>query len=138
MKFLLNRYFKYFCVTVLCFGILLIAYWIRVQNIANIPDEQFTENDAYLHYWQAQLISEHGALPARDLHRWVPVGRDLGQSLNLYSYILAYIHKAIALCFPNVSLYHVTLYAPPSVLHLDSVCLVSISITLSGFSFLGS
>ena len=114
---LLNRYFKYFCATVSCFGILLIAYWIRVQGVAYIPDGQFTENDAYLHYWQTQLISEHGVLPAHDLYRWVPVSRDLGQSLNLYSYVLVYAHKAISLCFPNVSLYHVALY-------ISAICFV--------------
>ena len=112
MKPLLNKYFKFAGPTVLCFGILLIAFWIRVQGVANIPDGQFTENDAYLHYWQAQLISEHGSLPARDAHRWVPVGRDLGQSLNLYSYVLAYAHKTISFCFSKISLYHVTLYTP--------------------------
>lgn len=46
------------------------------------------------------------------MHRWVPLGRDLGQTLNLYSYVLAYVHKTMTLCFPNISLYHVTLYAP--------------------------
>ncbi len=40
------------------------------------------------------------------------MGRDFGQSLNFYSYILAYSHKAISLFFPNISLYQVTLYAP--------------------------
>ena len=96
----------------LCFGILFFAFWIRVQNVPNIPDGQFTENDAYLHFWQAQLISDNGKLPARDLHRWMPVGRDFGQSLNLYSYVLAYSHKAISLFFPSISLYQVTLYVP--------------------------
>lgn len=96
----------------LCFGILFLAFWIRVQNVPNIPDGQFTENDSYLHFWQAQLISENGKLPARDFHRWMPVGRDFGQSLNLYSYALAYSHKVISLCFPKTSLYQVTLYAP--------------------------
>ena len=108
----LNKRFINISAIVLCFGILLIAFWIRVQIVPNIPDGQFTENDAYLHYWQAQLISENGKLPARDFHRWIPMGRDFGQSLNLYSYVLAYSHKAISLFFPNISLYQVTLYAP--------------------------
>ena len=46
------------------------------------------------------------------MHRWLPLGRDLGQTLNLYGYILAYTHKAIASVFSNVTLYHVTLYMP--------------------------
>lgn len=91
---------------------MILAFWIRVQSVGNIPNGQFTENDAYLYYWQAKLISEQGTLPAHDTFHWVPVGRDLGNSLNLYSYVLAYSHKLISLCIPKVSLYHVTLYIP--------------------------
>ncbi|MDE0015685.1 MAG: hypothetical protein OXU51_05825 [Candidatus Poribacteria bacterium] len=92
--------------------LLCVAYWIRIQGVDTIPEGQFTANDAYLYYWQAQVISEQGHLPARDMHRWVPVGRDLGQTLNLYSYALAYTHKALSLLFPKLTLYQVTLYAP--------------------------
>ena len=46
------------------------------------------------------------------MHRWLPLGRDLGQTLNLYPYVLAYTHKAISVIFPNVTLYHVTFYMP--------------------------
>ncbi len=93
-------------------AILLVAFWIRIQGVPNIPEGQFTGNDPYLHYWQAQIISEHGKLPARDMHRWQPVGRDNGQTLNLYGYVLAYAHKAVVVVFPNVTLYHVSLYMP--------------------------
>ena len=98
--------YAYLC----CF--LLLAFWIRIQGIGNIPDGQFTETDGYFYYWQASLISEHGQLPERDMHRWLPVGRDLGQTLNLYGYVLAYTHKSIASVFPNITLYHVCLYMP--------------------------
>ncbi len=93
-------------------GILLIALFIRIQGIDTLPAGQFTEPDAYLYYWQAQIISEQGHLPARDMHRWLPLGRDLGQTLNFYSYALAYGHKALSFIFFNISLYQVTLYAP--------------------------
>lgn len=97
----------------LIFGcILLLAFWIRVQGVERLPDGHLTETDAYFYYWQAQLISEHGHLPARDMHRWLPIGRDLGQTLNLYGYVLAYTHKAMAVVFPNVTLYHVSVYMP--------------------------
>ena len=94
------------------FSILLVAFWIRIQGVDELPEGQFTETDAYFYYWQASLISEHGILPERDMHRWLPVGRDLGQTLNLYGYVLAYTHKAVAWVFPNVTLYDVTLYLP--------------------------
>ena len=92
--------------------ILLLAFWIRIQGVSNIPDGYFTETDAYFYYWQASLISEHGQLPARDMHRWLPLGRDLEQTLNLYGYILAYAHKAVVLVFLNITLYQVCLYMP--------------------------
>ena len=92
--------------------ILLVAFWIRIQGIPNIPEGQFTGNDPYLYYWQAQIVSENGWLPARDMHRWLPIGRDLGQTLNAYSYAIAYTHKVITLIFRNVSLYQVALFAP--------------------------
>ena len=104
--------------------ILFIAFWIRIQGVATIPDGQFTGNDAYLYYWQAQVVSEQGMLPARDMHRWLPLGRDLTQSLNAYSYAIAYIYKAIAVIFPNVSLYQVSLFSPAVcfVLGLGMLC----------------
>ena len=92
--------------------LLLLAFWIRIQGVDNIPAGQFTETDAYFYYWQASLISEQGHLPARDMHRWLPIGRDLGQTLNLYGYVLAYTHKVIASVFPSTTLYHVCLYMP--------------------------
>ena len=98
--------------TVLIISILCLAAFIRLQGIANIPSGQLTGSDGYFYYWQAQLISEHGQLPERDMNRWLPVGRDLGQTLNLYSYILAYVHKAVAWILPNITLYHITFYMP--------------------------
>ena len=99
--------------SVLLCAILCVAFWIRIQSVGTIPEGQFTGTDAYFHYWQAQTIAEHGTLPARDMHRWLPLGRDNGQLLNLYSYALAYTHKSVALVFPSVTLYHVALYMPP-------------------------
>ena len=99
-------------VTVLIVGIVFVAFFIRIQGMPTVPPGQFTSNDGYFYYWQAQLIAANGQLPARDMHRWLPLGRDLAQTLNLYGYLLAYTHKAIGFCFPHVSLYHVTVYAP--------------------------
>ena len=93
-------------------AILLVAFWIRIQGVPNIPEGQFTGSDPYLHYWQAQIVSEQGRLPARDMHRWLPFGRDYGQSMTAYAYGLAYTHKAITVFFRNVSLYQVSLFSP--------------------------
>ena len=91
---------------------LLLAFWIRMPGADDLPAGQFTGNDGYFYYWQASLISEHGQLPARDMHRWLPLGRDLGQTLNLYGYVLAYTHKAITVVLPNITLYHTCVYMP--------------------------
>ena len=93
-------------------AILLVVLYIRIQGVSNIPSGQFTGSDPYLHYWQAQIVSEHGELPTRDMHRWLPLGRDYSQSLNGYAYGIAYTHKAITFLFPNVSLYQVSLFSP--------------------------
>ena len=97
---------------VLFAGILCLTLSIRIQGSSRIPHGQFTGPDAYFYYRQAQLISEHAHLPERDMLRWLPIGRDLGQTLNLYGYVLAYTHKVVTLLFPKLSLYHVAFYAP--------------------------
>ena len=84
------------------------AFWIRVQGIDRLPSGQFTETDAYLYYKQAKNITEQGFLPARDMDRWLPLGRDNGQLLSLYAYAIAVLHKV----FPWWSLYQVQLYLP--------------------------
>ncbi|MCG9134497.1 hypothetical protein J5I95_22770 [Candidatus Poribacteria bacterium] len=98
--------------SVLLCAILCIAFGVRLLSVDAIPNEHFTGIDPYLYYWQASLISEHGQLPGRDMHRWLPVGRDLGQTLNLYGYVLAYAHKTIAFVFTNITLYQICLYTP--------------------------
>ncbi len=98
--------------SLLLLSVLGVAFWIRCQGLSDLPEGQFTANDAYLYYWLSEIISENGSLPARDMHRWVPVGRDLEQTLPLYSYITAYTHKLITLFFPDVSLYQVHIFAP--------------------------
>ncbi len=62
-------------VLLLVFGsILLLVFWVRIQGASSIPDGQFTGYDAYLYYWQTQSVAEHGHLPERDMHRWLPLG----------------------------------------------------------------
>lgn len=69
---------------------------------------QFSENDAYLYHWQSDIIAKQGVLPANDMQRWLPDGRDNQQLLSLYPYTIAYIHKT----FPWLTLYHIQLYLP--------------------------
>jgi len=100
-------YLRQIIVGVLLLSILFFTFWIRIQGAERLPAGQFTENDAYLYHWQAGIIAEQGGLLARDMSRWLPIGRDNGQLLPLYAYALAYTHKA----FPWLSLYQIQLYA---------------------------
>ncbi len=97
---------------ILLCAILLLAFWIRIQGVERLPDNQYSSNDAYLYALQAQEIAEHGILPARDMHRWLPEGRENGQRLYLYAYGIAYIHKSIGWIFPKLTLYHIQVYLP--------------------------
>lgn len=83
----LSRYplFKHIGTAVLLLGILFLTFWIRIQGTENIPTEQFTSYDAFLFRGQAEKIAELGYLPARDMCRWLPLGRDNTQLLSLYS-----------------------------------------------------
>ena len=103
-----NFPFKHTGTGVILLGLLFLSFWIRIQGVERIPDRQFTGNDAYLFYKQAETISEQGALPARDMHRWLPLGSDNTQLLSLYAYAIAYLHKLL----PWLSLYHIQLYLP--------------------------
>ena len=84
-------------------GLLFLTFYIRIQGVERIPDRQFTGNDAYLYYKQAETIAEQGYLPARDMDRWLPLGRDNQQLLSLYAYVIAYTHKV----FPWFSVYDI-------------------------------
>ena len=95
---------------ILLYAVVLLACWIRVQGVNRLPAEQFTSNDAYLFAGQAQEIAEQGVLPARDMNRWLPHGRDNGQIFPLYAYAIAYTHKAIGWVSPKLTLYHIQVY----------------------------
>lgn len=103
---------KHIGVILLITIILCAAFWIRIQSVDTIPEGQFTGNDAYFYYRNAQIVSENGSLPKRDMDRWIPLGRDLEQTLPFYAHAVAYTHKIIAFCVPNISLYDVALYMP--------------------------
>ena len=109
----LHKYLSKILTSVVLIAVLFLTFWIRIQDVDRIPDEQFTGVDPYLYRWQALTISDKGYLPARDMHRWYPLGRDNGQLLSLFSYAIAYTHKAVCWFFPKLTLYHIQLYASP-------------------------
>ena len=105
--------FKHIGTTALLFGLLYLTFYIRIQGVEHIPTEHFTSHDAFLFKGQVEKIAELGYLPARDMHRWLPFGRDNTQLLSLYPYAIAYTHKAIAWAFPKLTRYHIQYYAAP-------------------------
>ncbi len=126
---------KLFGTSILLISILSIALWIRIQGTGRIPEGQFTSTDAYLYHFRAQTIAEQGKLPSRDMHRWLPVGRDNEQTLLLYPYALAYTYQFIHYFFPNVTLYVVQLYAPIICFIVGLVLLLLFLIRFYGVSF---
>ena len=99
---------KYTLISLLLLVILSLTFCIRIQGVDRIPEGQFTENDAYTYYWQSETIDKQWILPEKDMHRWLPTGRDNRQLFPLYAYAIAYIHKT----FPWVSRYHIQVYLP--------------------------
>lgn len=115
----LHLFFSLVWVSVLIFG-----FYVRLLGVSELPREQFTEADAYLYYTHAREISVSGRLPARDMRRWLPEGRDLRQSLSLYAYAVAYTQKAVSVFRPSVSVYSVAVYLPVVcfLIGVDSLC----------------
>ena len=109
----LHKYLPKILTSVVLIAVLFLTFWIRIQGVERIPEGQFTGHDPYVFYWQALTISEKGYLPARDMHRWQPLGRDNGQVLPLFSYAIAYTHKVVGWISPKLTLYHIQLYASP-------------------------
>ena len=93
-------------------SILLLSFLIRIQDVDRIPEGQFTGADPYLYAKQSHQIVKLGYLPARDMDRWIPFGRDNRQLFPLYAYALAYTYKTIGPFFPKLTLYHIHLYSP--------------------------
>lgn len=92
--------------------ILLVGGWIRLQGLPNLPTGQFASNDAYLYYSHAETLVAQGVLPKTEMHRWVPIGRDLTEMLHGYAYALATSYKVISVFFRDVTLYQVQRVAP--------------------------
>lgn len=103
---------KHFGAFLLFIFILIVAGWIRIQVLNRIPKGQFTSTDAYRYAREVDIITKHWVLPKRDMSRWLPLGRDVEQALNLYPYVIAYTHKLITLLFTNVKPYSVQFFAP--------------------------
>ena len=116
---------------VVLIAVLILTFRIRIQGVERIPDGQFTGHDPYLYHWQALTISEKGYLPACDMHRWLPLGRDNGQLLSLFSYAIAYTHKVVGWISPKLTLYQIQLYAPAVCFTLGLGVLMFFSCTLT-------
>ncbi len=104
---------KHVGAAVLLLILLFVGGRIRGQGLSNIPTGQFASNDAFLFYAQANTIVKDGTLPKVERHRWVPLGRDLRETLSGYPYAIAYASKLVRFFFlPNVTVYQVQLLAP--------------------------
>ena len=75
-------FFKHISTGVILFGLLCLTFYIRIQGVEHIPTAQFTSYDAFLFSGQVEKIADLGYLPARDMHRWLPLGRDNTQLMG--------------------------------------------------------
>ena len=113
-----------------------LCFWLRCLGVGSwFPLSQLTEHDAYLYQHQAEIVSESGGLPARDDRRWVPVGRDTTQSLNLYPIVLGHLHRLLRVVFPEVSVYEVVFFAPVVCFSLALLCVSLFLARTHGFLF---
>ncbi|MYB93851.1 hypothetical protein F4167_16930 [Candidatus Poribacteria bacterium] len=103
---------KHIGAAVLLLLTLLVGGWIRLQGLPTLPTGQFASNDAYLYYSHAETLVTHGTLPETEMHRWVPLGRDLTEMLHGYAYGIAASYKVISVFFPDVTLYQIQRVAP--------------------------
>ncbi len=139
MKALLSRFWYFskrvvFSSAAICV-FLLLGFWIRIQGVEQIPAGQFSGNDPYLYAKQAEQISELGILPAKDMERWLPLGRDNRQLCSLYAYVLAYSHKVFNWFFPKLTLYHIQLYSPTVFFTLGLAVLSIFLVRTHGIAF---
>ena len=103
--------------------IVLLCLYLRCLGVGSwFPVGQFTEHDAYLYQHQAEIVSETGSLPSRDDRRWVPLGRDTTQSLNLYPIVLGHLHRLLRVVFASVSVSEVVFFAPVVCFSLSLLC----------------
>jgi asparagine N-glycosylation enzyme membrane subunit Stt3 len=86
--------------------------WLRLQAIPQLGGDYLYDTDSFRFYRQARIIDEQGALPERDMQRWLPIGRDLTTYLSLHSYLLAYATKTLRLLRPATTVYDAALYYP--------------------------
>ena len=115
-------------------GVICVAgFWVRVAGVGSMPAGQYTSTDAYLYDHQTRIVSSQGHLSARDLRRWVPLGRDTRQSLNLYPMVLGYLHKGVAFFFPSVSVSAIVRLAPVVCFCLGTFLLCAFLAKTEGF-----
>ena len=127
-----GRFLGYFGISV----VFLLCFWLRCLGIGSwYPLSQLTEHDAYLYQHQAQIVSDSGGLPARDDRRWVPLGRDTTQSLNLYPIVLGHLHRLLRVVFASVSVYEVVFFAPVVCFSLALLCVSLFLARTHGFLF---
>ena len=103
---------------------------LRAQTASSLRSNLLLTNDAYRFIQQTEIILEKGGLPEIDIHRWVPLGRDLTSELNLFPYVMAFLYKTFF--FPYISIHTLFVYYPLFCYVISSILLFFITRRLFG------
>lgn len=82
--------------------VLILALFIRIQNLPLLKGKFLIELDSYLWFRYAKIFLEQGAIPAIDHIRYAPVGASTG-GLQFFPKVMVYLYKIIHAIFPNLS-----------------------------------
>jgi len=114
LRFLDNRVFTGFVLSLIFVLIAFLAIYIRIQTIPALGKDLFLGTDAYRYAKRANMILQEGSLPSRDSTAWLPEGQDLTSIRAPFSleYILSYAYRFISIFNPKITLHTVAIYYP--------------------------
>lgn len=93
-------------------GIIILALWIRTQNLVHLAGKYLIELDSYFFYRLAKTIVETGTLPEIDIMRYAPIGYQTAP-YKFFALTMAKFYELLHLFFPNLTQIEWHIYYPP-------------------------
>lgn len=92
--------------------VLIIGWYVRIQNLSLLAGKYLIELDSYFFFRYAKIIYETGTLPAIDMMRFVPLGYTTAP-FKFFSMTLTYMYKFVHAFFPSMTQIQWHIYYPP-------------------------